>query len=536
MIKKYHANIIFFLVVTFLLVAIESYFRYSVPSLSLFTGVEEYLYIIIIVLLTTFSNKKLAFSFLIFIFTFVTLEIAHYRYFGNLIFPMEIYLGFTKQSEIFDTLSSMLNILTIPAVILFVSLVTIFLIADITKERKTYRWVTIIFIIMLLFPIIRTAIGYKKTQLGARPNEYWSLARNTVHTVDHFLGKTLPLLLLNRSSVDAYSQKPFILSSKDKPIAVQNVILIIGESLTREHMSLYNYDKNTTPYLDQLKKDKNFIFKKGIPAGVVTDSSIPMIVNVAQRCNALMHIISAKTNLFRLAQKQGYVTHFISAQSQEAFKYIRTYLNQKYIDNYVDSSNYGYNYYTNANDTLLLNEIKKIDFSKHNFIVLNMSGSHSPYTSRVPKDYAPFTKKTLNNQYDNTVRYSDTILNQLFNYIQEQNSSSVLFMTSDHGEFVSEHHGCGHGNLKRSSVCSVPILYKTFHHNISDETRNYFKSSNFMSHYKMSLYIAHMLGYQLPKRDIDCQVYINGRDLAGNDGYLKVTLDKKSILKKELHQ
>lgn len=41
-----------------------------------------------------------------------------------------------------------------------------------------------------------------------------------------------------------------------------NIVIIMGESLHREYMSMYGYNINTTPYLDELKKDENFFYKK----------------------------------------------------------------------------------------------------------------------------------------------------------------------------------------------------------------------------------------------------------------------------------
>lgn len=41
-----------------------------------------------------------------------------------------------------------------------------------------------------------------------------------------------------------------------------NIIMIMGESLNRNFMSLYDYKIETTPFLDTLKNSENFIYKK----------------------------------------------------------------------------------------------------------------------------------------------------------------------------------------------------------------------------------------------------------------------------------
>lgn len=61
------------------------------------------------------------------------------------------------------------------------------------------------------------------------------------------------------------------------------------------------------------------------------------------------------------------------------------------------------------------------------FVVLHMYGSHMDYTKRYPKDFAFFTpddasavnretKDKVRNAYDNSIRYTDYVLDQSFPY------------------------------------------------------------------------------------------------------------------------
>ena len=519
--------------ISLLIVVIESYFRFTNPLLNDFTRLREYFFIVLVVSLTAFVNKKFAMAFLTFLLLFISVQLAHYNYFGSLIFPMEIYLSFTKQHEIMDTLQSMLDILTVPTVIFVASMFLLVVTQKWTAKRRTSRWMTLLFVVILVFPIVRTGVGYKKHQLGERPNELWSLARNSIAVTDHFLGKTLPLLLLEKSTVARWDEKAF---EKRKDFNnTQNVVLIIGESLTSQHMSLYGYEKETTPYFDKLSKEKQCVFRQGISAGVVTDSSIPMIINAARRPNALLHIINGTNNLFKLAKEQGFHTYFITAQSQEAFKYIRTYLNPKYIDTYIDSSDAGYDYFTIAHDSVLLDDFKSIPLkSGKNFVVLNMAGSHSPYKKLVPADYHPFGDQKIVDQYDNSVHYSDTILHKIFSMAALEDMPTTFLFTSDHGELVSEH-GFGHGRLDKACVYHVPFILYALHTNLPESVKGYLEKSFYASHYKLALITAYLLGYDTIKdhQDANYQAFVNGRDLNGVDGFIEVDYNKTSLQRKK---
>ena len=81
-----------------------------------------------------------------------------------------------------------------------------------------------------------------------------------------------------------------------------------------------------------------------------------------------------------------------------------------------------------------------------------MNGSHGPaYYQRYPKQYEVFkpacntneintcSQEALNNVYDNTVVYTDSVLNGLIDTLkQQQNVNTALIYLSDHGESLGE--------------------------------------------------------------------------------------------------
>jgi glucan phosphoethanolaminetransferase (alkaline phosphatase superfamily) len=436
---------------------------------------------------------------------------------------MEFILFLTKIHEVWETGVTVLYICLEPAVYGAILGAALYFITRSTQERKIVRKSSYLFLLVLIIPIVNTGIHYKKRGLGDRPNSNKSIIKNSLYVTKSFLGKTLPLNLLNIQIVKDYATPSFT----KRDARLDNVILIIGESLSSRYMSLYGYDQPTTPELLTLKQtDTNLIALKALASGVFTDSSVPMILNIEKRPNAIKHILSTQTNLFRLAKENGYTTHWISAQSNDGFSYIRSYMGLRYIDTYIDSSTYGFDKYSSAMDNILYDEIKKIDFQRKNFIVLNMIGSHEPYEHRIPKDFRPFPSNNPLERYKNSVAYTDKIISDILTYVKTIDSQTLVIFTSDHGQSVSEN-GFGRGDIRNPYHYQVPLILYSNRFKLNDEILTLSRENEYISHFDMSLVCAFYLGYDT-MRYIDLNTaYINGNELSGNSGYVKYDLKNK---------
>src|SRR5690606_32736690 len=98
------------------------------------------------------------------------------------------------------------------------------------------------------------------------------------------------------------------------------------------------------------------------------------------------------------------------------------------------------------------------------FIVLHTMGSHFNYAHRYPDDYDVFQpslmslkaanlhdraqKEHLNNSYDNSVVYTDWIIDSLIALLDAEGAMSYLFYIADHGEnlFDGDCDKSGHGH------------------------------------------------------------------------------------------
>src|SRR5690606_38541773 len=103
---------------------------------------------------------------------------------------------------------------------------------------------------------------------GKKPVRYLHPAINMTTSISYFLGKVLPDKLFAKKQTFKIKTIPKLIKEKTSNA---NIILILGESLTRNKMSLYGYTEITTPNLDKIKN--NLIIKKGISAAVFTDTT-----------------------------------------------------------------------------------------------------------------------------------------------------------------------------------------------------------------------------------------------------------------------
>ena len=527
LITKFKKNFIFALVTSLTFIILEEIFRISSQNLINFLKISDYLTIVILFVFISFLENKFAKKILFFLSTIFIVQIIHFNYFGYFLFPMEFILFFTKFHETFETLVTRLDIFFVPIFFVVILIALCMKIFEYTKNRVIFKKSKYLLALFIIIPILNTAIHYKKRTLGDRPNTDKSIIKNSLYVTKTFLGKTLPLYIFDIQIVNKYNDSPQY--TKVQKNQIDNVILVIGESLSLHYMSLYGYKKDTTPELNKLSKLDNIYVSKALSAGVFTDCSIPMILNVAQRPNAIEHILSNKANLFKMAKNNNFATYWISAQAKDGFSYIRSYMGLKYIDNYIDSSNFGFDKYTSVLDHILYDKLTSIDLNnKKNFIVLNMIGSHSPYSTRVPQSFKPFGNKNDLNNYENTVAYTDKIISNIILYLKNNvQSKTLLIFTSDHGQSVGRN-GYGHGNIKNHKHYEVPLILFSNNFKLNQNIKNILHN-NFVSHYTMAQIAAKYLGYDSEQYIRANKAYIIGNELSGNGGYIKYDLKTGSV-------
>lgn len=235
---------------------------------------------------------------------------------------------------------------------------------------------------------------------------------------------------------------------------VDNLVLIIGESASRSHHSIYGYDLNTTPKLAAIK-DEILVFNDVIAPYSTTSESMKMFLTFKNYSTHTQewHEYPSLPSIFR---KLGYQTYWLSNQEKSGFFGGC----EDYFSNKCDSSAFVGMLYSGDNlqekyDEALLPELSKVmNHVGKKLIVLHMMGSHGEYYRRYPKEFARFTEKNilkkgrdyLNSakmkviaEYDNSILYSDYIVSNIIDTLKKYNNQkNMMLYFSDHAEEVYE--------------------------------------------------------------------------------------------------
>lgn len=160
-------------------------------------------------------------------------------------------------------------------------------------------------------------------------------------------------------------------------------------------------------------------------------------------------------------------------------------------------------------DFLLLKELEKIDLSKKSFIVMQQIGQHSPYHYFEGNKSDEYSKN-----YQKSVDYSFEFYHHLLSYLEDTQKPFILIYTSDHGEFSGENGRYGHNSFD-------PVIYEVPMFIVSNSTlpSNY---QQINSHYKLSQFLAYLLGYQKELIFEDKKTIINGTMLSREDGFIVI--------------
>ena len=238
----------------------------------------------------------------------------------------------------------------------------------------------------------------------------------------------------------------------DKEKLPANVVLIIGESFSRSHSSLYGYDKQTNPRLGKLRDNSMlFAFDSIESPAVRTSESISFMMGLCTRNDLVKD--SKKwheyTTLIELMHVSGYDTYWYSNQDSLGTYNVVSRIFAQSCD-YVDFIREGTHI---TNGKILDNElvdmsnqtVSHMDTSLH-FVVYHLMGSHFDYKMRYPNEFEHFTEKDypdcLENQrqvlaeYDNSILFNDYVVEQIINLFKDKDA--VVIYVPDHAQDMFE--------------------------------------------------------------------------------------------------
>ncbi len=257
---------------------------------------------------------------------------------------------------------------------------------------------------------------------------------------------------------------PTVQRAADAP----DVVWVIGESLTPKHMQVYGYKRATTPHIQALQNTHQALaFQDVLATSPRTMSSVPYILSGMQGVDP-MGMIYSTPSIFNYAKSAGYHTGLITAQDFQ-WRNIDKLFVDKDMDHFQQGTDFSskVNVSIGADDHVMFDRGVKPFLDKAAqkptplFLVVQMSGSHTPYAAQVPQDMKQFLPEDSPigvNAYDNTVWYTDKFLSRLVQEVHAKRPNAWIFFTSDHGQDIGD--GVAnkfHGSLT-PDVIHVPLI------------------------------------------------------------------------------
>jgi lipid A ethanolaminephosphotransferase len=242
------------------------------------------------------------------------------------------------------------------------------------------------------------------------------------------------------------------------------VVLVIGESARKANFQLYGYKRDTNPLLSRQKELKVY---EATSYGTYTTAGTKAILE-PQESGDLYEVLP------NYAFRTGVDVAWRTTNWGEPPIHIDEYLTDTELAVQYPDVNKDY-------DQILFTGIReRIESSKKNkvLIVLHTSTSHGPkYADKYPKEfevYKPVAKNVeegeknidkLVNAYDNTIRYTDYLLDSLINTLRDMSDwHSAMIFISDHGESLGENKMFMHGlpmKLAPKVQYEIPFLVWT---------------------------------------------------------------------------
>ncbi len=217
-------------------------------------------------------------------------------------------------------------------------------------------------------------------------------------------------------------------------------IIVIGESATRKHHSLYGYYRDTSPFMQKEFENKNlFVFNNVFSSAKQTTISLSHIFTFST-----LQSRNPMCNFEAIARESGFKTILLESfdrwhanATETATDLIFKNASRKfYLGNRISDS-----IFDGALIPILQEELAKISASESAVIFVHLLGSHMPFAERYPASFNKFKDGKTNieniiNEYDNSILYTDYILYSILNELKVRNRPSFLLYFSDHGEAV----------------------------------------------------------------------------------------------------
>lgn len=254
----------------------------------------------------------------------------------------------------------------------------------------------------------------------------------------------------------------------------ETYVVVIGESLSKKHMSLYGYPRDTTPLmLERYRRGEILRFDGAYSSHTHTTLVMQHSLTEANQYNQKDYVRSV--SILEALTKANIETYWLTNQViYGPFDTVTSVIASSADELVALNVAVGNTTVSQVYDEALVGELRRVlaePTDSTRVIFVHLSGNHSSYGSRYPRaKYTRFkgpidqgvlglaaAKNEMVNSYDNSVLYNDFVVSSLVDVVQAHSGPSAFLYLSDHAEDVVG--GLGHISANFNfAMTEIPML------------------------------------------------------------------------------
>lgn len=251
-----------------------------------------------------------------------------------------------------------------------------------------------------------------------------------------------------------------------------NVIVVVVDALRADHMTLYGYERETTPLLTLLSKREALSIQHEARSACAESTCGILSLLSGRYCHELL---VRSFDLPSVLSLHGYRRTFFLSGDHTNFYNLRGAYGD--VDQYWDGS-IAKEGYVNDDRLLLrrLSELPDATSEQPHFLYLHLMSVHGlGYRDARFKRWTPVASpygaasfvgggamEGYINQYDNGVLQADSIVTDIIQTLERKRyltADAILVITADHGESLGEHGVVTHVSGVHEAVLRIPMLW-----------------------------------------------------------------------------
>lgn len=273
-----------------------------------------------------------------------------------------------------------------------------------------------------------------------------------------------------------------------------NILLFGIDSLRSDHMSLYGYERQTTPHIDKYIREGGVYFENMFSPSIPTTPGYASMLTgldcFGTDCVALRHeggLLDSVKTLPEILREYGYTSTCVGFSGNASARGFDTYI--KYEDWAPEKAE--------SMNAAVIPELDRLNAQDKPWLLfMRHMDPHSPYYAKKPFDrlfyggdefdpnnkslnpvyaFKPFRDyflswfpegctdaEFINALYDGSVAYMDTCINQILERLRAigAEDDTIVVFTSDHGETLDEHDCYYDHHSIYDNVLSVPLAIR----------------------------------------------------------------------------